>query len=64
MAISAHKLATKNLKKNQLLWAIFTQLALVTIVTQSEIAWLFITASHLHEHVLVIDDLHPRRPKA
>ncbi|WP_440217058.1 chromate transporter [Chromobacterium piscinae] len=47
MAISAHKLATKNLKSDRLLWAIFAVLALVTIVTQSEIAWLFITAGLL-----------------
>ncbi|HEX8956605.1 MAG TPA: chromate efflux transporter, partial [Burkholderiaceae bacterium] len=39
MAISAHKLATKNVGKDKLLWAIFAALATVTIVTQSEIAW-------------------------
>lgn len=47
MAISAHKLATKNLKSDRLLWAIFAVLALLTIVTQSEIAWLFIAAGLL-----------------
>ncbi|WP_198414629.1 chromate transporter [Chromobacterium phragmitis] len=47
MAISAHKLATKNLKSDRLLWSIFAALALVTIVTQSEIAWLFIAAGLL-----------------
>lgn len=44
MAIGAHKLATKSLRRDRLLWAIFAALALVTIVTQSEIAWLFIAA--------------------
>ncbi|MCD4485912.1 chromate efflux transporter, partial [Chromobacterium vaccinii] len=47
MAISAHKLAAKNLKSDRLLWAIFAVLALLTIVTQSEIAWLFIAAGLL-----------------
>ena len=47
MAISAHKLATKNLKNDRLLWAVFAALALLTIVTQSEIAWLFIAAGVL-----------------
>ncbi|MEO2217736.1 chromate transporter [Chromobacterium vaccinii] len=47
MAISAHKLAAKNLKSDRLLWAIFAVLALFTIVTQSEIAWLFIAAGLL-----------------
>jgi chromate transporter len=44
MAISAHKLATKNVGSDKLLWAIFAALAAVTIITQSEIAWLFIAA--------------------
>ncbi|SUX54641.1 chromate transporter [Chromobacterium vaccinii] len=47
MAITAHKLAAKNLKSDRLLWAIFAVLALLTIVTQSEIAWLFIAAGLL-----------------
>ncbi|HEX7642438.1 MAG TPA: chromate transporter [Burkholderiaceae bacterium] len=47
MAISAHKLATKNIGKDKLLWAIFAALAAVTIITQSEIAWLFIAAGVL-----------------
>ncbi len=42
MAIGAHKLSTKSIGKDKLLWAIFAALAIVTIVTQSEIAWLFI----------------------
>lgn len=47
MAISAHKLATKNLGRDKLLWAIFAALATITIVTQSEIAWLFIASGIL-----------------
>lgn len=47
MAISAHKLASKNLRRDKLLWSIFILLAAVTIVTQSEIALLFIAAGVL-----------------
>jgi len=47
MAISAHKLATKNIGKDKLLWAIFGLLAAVTIITESEIAWLFLGAGIL-----------------
>ncbi|WP_211443817.1 chromate transporter [Collimonas humicola] len=47
MAISAHKLASKNLRRDRLLWSIFMLLAAVTIVTQSEIALLFIGAGVL-----------------
>lgn len=44
MAIGAHKLSTKSIGKDKLLWAIFAVLAAVTIITQSEIVWLFIAA--------------------
>ncbi|RFO96666.1 chromate transporter [Rhodoferax lacus] len=44
IAISAHKLSTKSIGKDKLLWAIFLILATVTIVTESEIAWLFLAA--------------------
>lgn len=44
IAISAHKLTTKCLGKDKLLWAIFLILAAVTIITESEIAWLFLAA--------------------
>lgn len=44
MTISAHKLATKNLGRDRLLWGIFIILAAVTAITQSEIAWLVIAA--------------------
>jgi chromate transporter len=47
MAIGAHKLSTKSIGKDKLLWGIFGVLAAVTIITQSEIAWLFITAGFL-----------------
>ena len=44
IAISAHKLTTKSVGKDKLLWAIFLVLAAVTVITESEIAWLFIAA--------------------
>lgn len=44
IAISAHKLTTKSIGKDKLLWAIFLVLASVTVITESEIAWLFIAA--------------------
>lgn len=42
IAISAFKLTTKTIGRNRLLWAIYLTLAMVTFVTESEIAWLFI----------------------
>ena len=47
MVISAHKLATKNIGKDKLLWAIFSLLAIVTVITQSEMAALFIACGIL-----------------
>ena len=47
MVISAHKLATKNIGRDKLLWGIFVVLATVTAITQSEIAWLVIAAGVL-----------------
>ena len=44
IAISAHKLTTKSVGKDKLLWVIYLVLAAVTVITQSEIAWLFIAA--------------------
>ena len=44
IAISAHKLTTKSIGKDKLLWVIFLVLAAVTIITESEIAWLFLAA--------------------
>ena len=42
IAMSAYKLTRKTVGKDKLLWAIFLVLAVVTVVTESEIAWLFI----------------------
>lgn len=47
ITISAHKLTTKNIGKDRLLWAIFIVLAAVTIITETEIASLFIAAGIL-----------------
>ena len=47
MAIGAHKLSTKNIGRDKLLWAIFGVLAAVTIITQSEMAWIFIASGIL-----------------
>lgn len=42
IAISAHKLTVKTIGKDKLLWFVYLVLAAVTVVTESEIAWLFI----------------------
>jgi len=42
IAMSAYKLTKKTLAADRLLWVIYLTLAAVTIVTESEIAWLFI----------------------
>ena len=44
IVISAHKLTSKSIGKDKLLWAIFLILAAVTVITESEIAWLFLAA--------------------
>ena len=44
IAMSAYKLTTKSVGKDRLLWAIYLLLAVVTVVTESEVAWLFIAA--------------------
>jgi chromate transporter len=44
IAMSAKKLTEKSVGKDKLLWAIYLLLAAVTIITESEIAWLFIAA--------------------
>ncbi|MGF6597908.1 chromate transporter [Paraburkholderia sp. GAS448] len=48
IAMSAYKLTRKTVGSNRLLWAIFLTLAVVTVVTQSEIAWLFIAGGLLN----------------
>jgi len=47
IAMSAYKLTTKNIGKDKLLWAIFAVSLVVTVVTQSEIVWLFLGAGVL-----------------
>ena len=47
IAMSAYKLTTKNIGKDRLLWAIFLVSAAVTVVTKSEIVWLFLGAGVL-----------------
>lgn len=47
ITISAHKLTTKSIGKDKLLWGIFVLLAAVTIITETEIASLFIAAGIL-----------------
>ncbi len=47
IAISARKLTLKSVGQDKLLWAIYLLLAGVTVVTESELAWLFIAAGVL-----------------
>ena len=47
VAMSAKKLTAKSVGKDKLLWAIYLVLAAVTVVTESEVAWLFIAAGVL-----------------
>jgi len=47
IAMSAYKLTTKNIGKDRLLWAIFTVSAAVTVITKSEIVWIFLGAGVL-----------------
>ena len=47
IVMSAKKLTEKSVGKDKLLWAIYLLLAAVTVITESEIAWLFITAGVL-----------------
>lgn len=47
IAMSAYKLTTRNIGKDKLLWAIFLASAAVTVITQSEIVWLFLGAGVL-----------------
>src|SRR6266700_3616432 len=44
IAISAYKLTTKTVGTDRLLWAFYLVAAVVTVVTESEIVWLFPTA--------------------
>src|SRR5207237_1017486 len=47
IAISAYKLTTKSIGKDKLLWAIYIVAAIVTVVTESEIVWIFLVAGLL-----------------
>ena len=47
IAISAYKLTTRSIGKDPLLWVIYLVAAAVTIVTESEIVWLFLGAGIL-----------------
>lgn len=42
IAMSAYKLTQKTIGNDKLLWAIYLTLAIVTFVTETEVAWLFI----------------------
>lgn len=44
IVMSAHKLTKKSIGRDRLLWSIYLLLAAVTVLTESEIAWLFIAA--------------------
>src|SRR5467141_1675374 len=44
IAISAYKLTTKTVGRDKLLWALYLVAAAVTVVTESEIVWLFLIA--------------------
>ncbi|MGF6298008.1 chromate transporter [Paraburkholderia sp. WC7.3d] len=48
IAMSAYKLTMKTIGTNRLLWAIYLTLAAVTVITESEIAWLFIVGGLLN----------------
>src|SRR5436190_4847539 len=44
IALSAYKLTTKSVGKDWLLWAIYIVAAAVTVITESEIVWIFLAA--------------------
>lgn len=48
IAMIAYRLTTKTIGKNGLLCAIYLTIAMVTVVTQSEIVWLFIAGGPLN----------------
>jgi chromate transporter len=47
IAMSAKKLTEKSVGRDRLLWAIYLLLAAVTVITESEVAWLFIAGGVL-----------------
>jgi chromate transporter len=44
IAISAYKLTKKSVGNDKLLWFIYLVLVAVTVITESEVAWLFLAA--------------------
>ena len=47
IALSAYKLTTRSIGKDKLLWSIYIVAAAVTIVTESEIVWIFLISGVL-----------------
>jgi chromate transporter len=47
IAMSAYKLTTKSIGKDRLLWAIYLVAAVVTVVTESELVWVFLASGLL-----------------
>lgn len=47
IAMSAYKLTTRSIGKDKLLWAVYLVVAIVTVATENEIAWLFLAAGVL-----------------
>jgi chromate transporter len=47
IALSAYKLTTKSIGRDRLLWAIYLAAAIITIVTESEIVWVFLISGLL-----------------
>jgi chromate transporter len=47
IAISAYKLTNKSVGKDKLLWFVYLVLAAVTVITESEVAWLFLAGGVL-----------------
>ncbi|HEY1227657.1 MAG TPA: chromate efflux transporter, partial [Ramlibacter sp.] len=47
ITISAYKLTTKNIGADKLLWLVFLVSAATTVITQSEVLWLFLGAGVL-----------------
>ncbi|MFL6715445.1 MAG: chromate transporter [Burkholderiaceae bacterium] len=47
IAMSAKKLTQKSIGSDKLLWAIYLLLVVVTVITESEVAWLFIASGLL-----------------
>src|SRR5437764_10645000 len=44
IAMSAYKLTTKTVRKDKLLWVVYLVVAATTVITETEIAWLFLAA--------------------